>query len=498
MSATTATKTASKLSTKLAYGFGSVAFGIKDGGFGRLLVLYYNQVLGLNAIWVGASLAVAMVLDAFIDPVIGYLSDNWRSRLGRRHPFMYAAALPAAVSYLFIWNPPAGLSQGQLFAYLTGMAIVVRTFVSLYEVPSTALVAELTSDYDQRTSFLGFRYLFGWWGSMLLNILTFKVLMTTDATHKFAQLNPTGYVHYSIIAAVMMFVAIIVSARGTQRQVRVDPNPAPARPFVLARALSEARETLSNRGVLPLLGAGFFATMALGVGGALMSYVETFFWQLKASQTGTLMIASMIGSVSAFALATRVGHRFGKRRAAVGMSILAFFITPAPVILRMVGLAPATASDGLIAFLFVAGALASTCAITGNILWSSMNADLVEDSELKTGRRSEGLLFAINAFVLKCTSGMGVLVGGLILNLVGFPNNAVPGKVPQAVLNRLLILDMGSVSLLYLLAMLCLAAYPITKAMHQANLDKLGRSAGEPPPDVLRPGAGNSGRGAAA
>jgi len=92
-------------STKLLYGFGSVAFGIKDQGFAYLLLLYYNQVLGLPEDWIGLGILVALVLDAFIDPVVGYASDNLHSRWGRRHPFMYAAALPVAVSYYLLWTP---------------------------------------------------------------------------------------------------------------------------------------------------------------------------------------------------------------------------------------------------------------------------------------------------------------------------------------------------------------------------------------------------------
>nr|MCS5638041.1 MFS transporter [Myxococcota bacterium] len=82
------------LSTKLYYGFGSVAYGVKDNGFSYMLLLYYNQVLGLPASWVGAGLMLALIVDAFSDPLVGYLSDNLHSKWGRRHPFMYAAALP--------------------------------------------------------------------------------------------------------------------------------------------------------------------------------------------------------------------------------------------------------------------------------------------------------------------------------------------------------------------------------------------------------------------
>src|SRR6202011_1502380 len=100
----------------------------------------------------GTAIMIAMVFDAFADPVVGQISDNLRTRLGRRHPFMYASALPVALCYFLLWNPPHW-SAGHLFYYLIAMAILVRTFITLYEIPSASLVAELTPDYDQRTSF---------------------------------------------------------------------------------------------------------------------------------------------------------------------------------------------------------------------------------------------------------------------------------------------------------------------------------------------------------
>ena len=98
------------LSTKLFYGLGSVAFGVKDNGFAFFLLLYYNQVLGLPEALVGLGILIALMVDAVVDPVIGYLSDHLRSRWGRRHPFMYAAAIPVGVSYYLLWSPPAQLS----------------------------------------------------------------------------------------------------------------------------------------------------------------------------------------------------------------------------------------------------------------------------------------------------------------------------------------------------------------------------------------------------
>ena len=89
-------KTAPSRWTKLAYGFGAVAYGVKDNGFSFFLLLFYSQVIGLDARLVGIAITIALLFDGLIDPIIGYWSDNLRSKWGRRHPFMYASAIPVA------------------------------------------------------------------------------------------------------------------------------------------------------------------------------------------------------------------------------------------------------------------------------------------------------------------------------------------------------------------------------------------------------------------
>ena len=171
------------LGTKLAYGFGSIAYGIKDNGFQTLLMLYYNQVIGVPAHLVGLAMMFALVLDAFVDPIIGQWSDQTRSSIGKRHPWMYAAALPVGLLYLLLWHPPTG-NTALTVLYLVGVAILIRTAISCYEVPSAALAPELTSDYHERTSVLGYRYLFGWLGGMAMVVLTFGYFLRATPDRK--------------------------------------------------------------------------------------------------------------------------------------------------------------------------------------------------------------------------------------------------------------------------------------------------------------------------
>jgi Na+/melibiose symporter-like transporter len=463
------------LSTKLFYGFGSVAYGVKDNGFSYLLLIFYNQVVGLRAEVVGAAIMIALVFDAFLDPIVGQISDNWRSRWGRRHPFMYASALPVAVSYLLLWNPPHW-SQGAIFVYLVVTAIIIRTFISFYEIPSSALSAELTQDYDQRTSLLSYRYFFAWWGGLTLNFLAYFLFLRPDATHKVGQLNPAGYARYGLTAAVIIFVAILVSAAGTHSQIPKFRVP-PVRKLKIGAMAREMIATWSNRSFLFLTLAGLATSMATGLIASLNVYFNTFFWELSARQISIFTLGVFLSAAMALIGAPILSRRFGKRPAAMALILLAVTISTTPVILRTLGLFPLNHSPVLLPILIGQTIISTALSIAGSTLTSSMIADVVEDSELRTGRRSEGLLFSASAFVGKAVSGIGIFASGMLLLAIHFPRKAQPGQVPAEVIHHLALVYVPTIWTLYGLALTLLMGYRITRASHQETLQRLAAEA---------------------
>src|SRR5215469_11461666 len=172
-----ASRPALTLSTNIWYGVGSIAFGVHQATLTSALMLFFNQVVGLPAAWVGAAMMVTLIFDAICDPLIGEWSDHTRSQWGRRHPFMYASALPAAFAFYFLFSPPLGWSQGHLLIYMALMLVTVRVLLSLYEIPSSALGPELTLDYDQRTSLMSWRFFFITLGGAGMSVLALQVFL---------------------------------------------------------------------------------------------------------------------------------------------------------------------------------------------------------------------------------------------------------------------------------------------------------------------------------
>ncbi len=463
--------------TKLFYGVGSIPYGVKDQGFQSLLLIYYNQVLGLPALMVSTALLIALLLDAFIDPVIGQVSDNWRSKLGRRHPFMYFAIIPIAVSYFALWNPP-GLSHEGTFVYLIFAAILVRSSLSLYEIPNAALLPELTTDYDQRTALISYRYFFGVMGGLAMTVAVFLVFLKPDAAHPVGQLNKAGYFTYSIAAVIVMVALIFISAIGTQRAV-TGMRAAPARTMTAIQALREMFSTLANRSILVILASGVFSGTGVGITSGLAIYLGTYYWDLDANQFASLSVAAVVGTFISVAIATPLTKLMGKKAACISMFVFAVCIGISPVLLRQAGLFPPNHDPLLIWLLMGERALVTAAGITCAILAASMIADIVEEIEVRTGRRAEGVLTAANTFVAKAVSGVGIFAAGALLTLVHFPEGAQPHQVPAHILSNLAFYYAGAVIILFGLSILCLSGYQVSREAHE---ERVRRLEGDPSP----------------
>lgn len=457
------------LSTKLYYGFGAVANGAKSNGFNYLLLFYYSQVIGLRADLVSLGILIALVFDAISDPLVGYISDNTHSKLGRRHPYMYAAGVPVALAYYFLWSPPAWDETG-LFLYFVCMAVLIRTLITFYEIPATALVAELTDDYDQRTEMMSFRYFFGWWGGLTMAVMNYLVFLPEE---KGGLEYVQGWSNYGLTASIVIFISIYVSAIGTHKHIPHLRKPPSSAPFSFTKTKKEIKETLSNRSFLALFVSALLQAVAAGVSTSLSIYFSRHFWELTTTQIGYMNLPYFFSAFIALMLAPRVSRWLGKKKGGMTVLGLAFAMAPMPYILRVLGLFPENGTDTLFWTLVVFNTIEVTLIIMSSSLIAAMIADVVEDSEVKTGRRSEGIFFAANSFAQKAVNGLGVVVAGQILAIIQFPTKAKPGQVPEETLFDLAYIYVPTLLFFYLFALAVLSVYKINREDHSENLRKL-------------------------
>jgi len=465
--------------TRSTYALGAIAFGVKESGLQLFLMLFYGQVLGLPEAWVATGILVALAIDALIDPLLGQFSDQLRSRWGRRHPLLYAAAVPAGLAYACLWNPPAGLSRQALFGYFFGCLVLVRLLLSLVEIPGAALTAELTRDYHGRTTLVSQRTLSSWCGALLLNTFTFAVLLADTPGAAPGMLRAPGYHSYGRLAGALMTCATLVAALGTHRLIPYLRQP--TRPVTRVSRWSEIRAALRSPALRILLLSGVFAAMAGGIVTGLDMYVGVFFWRLSSRQMATFPFVYLLGVALAFVMVGPLSRKLGKRPAALLTGSAGLLVGPFPVLATLAGAFPPRESSAFFPLLLSFSGVGLLLRVTTGILSVSMLTDVVDEHELRTRQRSEGLLTAATTFIQKNMSGVGVLASGLILTVVHFPRGARPGSVDPELLRELVLLYVPVLTALGLISLLLLSRYPIDQQVHERTLRLLDQGTPEAP-----------------
>lgn len=462
------------LLTRLAYGFGAAAYGVKDSAFGYFLLLFYGTVVGLDGRLVGLALLFILVFDAISDPIVGYISDNWRSKWGRRHPFMYAAAIPVPVAFYFLWSPP-DWSDEALLIYLVALAALIRTLITFYETPSSSLLPELASDYDQRASLQAFRNYFGWTGGNAMSLIGFGLIFAVTPQNPAGLMNRDAYANFGLLGSCLIFIAIMVSALGTHSRIPTFEAPPPKRKLTLGQIFGEIIETLRDRSFFALFAATLFGGIATGVGAGLTFLISKFFWQFSELQIFYSLVLVMGSAVLGSVIAPIFVRKFGKKKAAIIVGVLAFSIAPLTVVLRLFGLMPENGHPLLYPIVIGVNTLDVALIIAAQIILYSMIADLVEVNELKTGRRSEGVFYAAVTFVRKTSQGLGAVAAGFVLAFASMPETPIAGEVAADTLFRLGLGYAPTLWILWTCMLISISLYKVTREEHAENLAELAR-----------------------
>ena len=421
----------------MIYAAGQVA---QSGGFEAAIAFvffYYTAVLGLSGALVGAALAISLVFDAVVDPIVGSVSDNVRSRLGRRLPVMIVAIPFVVISMGLLFSPSRHLSGGGLFLWLTFTSILVRSSISAFNVPYIALGAELADGYAERSSVVAYRTMVGIFSNVAVVAVAYTVFFS--GAHGIQQRD--GYPGLGWSVAVFMLVGMSICCAGIAKHAAgLPPAPQSAAPL-LKRLPLELREIFSNPSFRLLFASAVIFYVAIGANATLGSHAAIFVWKIPSTMLQLPSYAVLLGVLIGVPITPLLQKRMEKKAVVmvgIGMIILTWIVLP---VLRATGLFTVTGAG-------VVGALCANAMFGGIgigfavIAYPSMMADAADEHELLFGARREGLYFSGLGFAAKAASGMGVLVAGMALDLIGFPKDAGHGAhavLAEPLLRRLIL-----------------------------------------------------------
>lgn len=461
-------------SSKFAFGIGQFGEGLKNTGFGLFILFYYNQVLGLSGTLAGAALFIALLFDAITDPLAGSLSDNFKSKWGRRHPFMYASAIPLALAFIGLFSPPEGMSELQLFAWLTVFAVLTRGAMTLYHVPHLALGAEMTENFHERTRIVAYRQFFGTFGAAAASIIGLGYFFA-DANG--GRLAVENYTPYALTLGVLMVVTIWYSAWGTQKEIPhlSVPTPKPKRNVMVQLGL-EMAEAFKNMSFRWLFFGVLIVFIMAGVNGALDLYMFQYFWEMTGQQMLYLQVAQVVGLMLGVFLTASL-HKYTSKRFGVLMGTGAWAVFQlVPVVLRLLDWFPANGTlalvSTLVAMKFAQGLLLQQAFVS----FGSMMADVADEHEYVFGTRQEGIFFGAISFSGKATSGFGNFIGGIGLDIISWPTGTEiksAADVPPETLVNLGLLYGPIVAAFSIVSIWCYSHYSITRERHAHMLDEL-------------------------
>ena len=456
--------------TMLAFGIGQAAGSFKNIAWGTLLLFYYQQIVGVEPWLVALAVAISMFVDAVTDPLIGTWSDRVNTRWGRRHPMLLASALPLAASFVLLFAPPQGLSELGNFLWLTVFAILVRVSFTFYDIPHMALGAEMAGDYHQRTTlFACCAFLSAICGSCATALINGYYFPTVEGLYDPGYLNRARYPAMGLTFAAVMVAAILLCVAGTRGEIPY-LRPTQKRPKMeLWTLFLEIWEVLKNRSFRAVFLGLLLSSLVLGVELVFYPYMGFHFWGLKTEQLFYLAHVGFFAFPISFVL-TPIITRWLDKRLTVMLALLAAILAlNVPICLRLLEVPwfPGNESPWILVFFLTYASISALVAPVRNAATDSMLADVVDEHDLDTGIRREGVVYAVRAFSIKATSAFGMLAGGALLTAIEFPTNVTRGELSAEMTWQLGFIVGPATSIFSLAAILFYLDYRIDSRRHR-------------------------------
>ena len=453
----------------ITYSTGECAFSLINNSLIAFAAIYYTDALGLEPYLAGVAMFVAIVWDAVSDPIMGHISDNTRSRFGRRHPYILFGGLAMVVSFYFLWQIPKIFTANTtyLFWYLIGMNLMLRTTFTVFIVPYTALGFEICTDYAGRTKLQGIRLVL----NMVANILGVALgwyIFFRDKGDIRGVTIPGNFVNMGTAFTLASLVIVLFVSFATLKHIQ-DSRNIKLTGNSLRGFFVDMKEIILDKYPRWVFAYTLVVIIGIAFAGSFQGYLYEHFMKFssiaKSIAHGSAMVLTAVGGLAASVLV-----RHFDKKGAVYVGVVASVI--GNVVLAILFLPGLLKSGQVVSFMgtnipvaFIIFTLLHGCYWMGNgVLFPvalSMMADISEIHQIRTGINKDGAYSAMYSFVLKLASSIGILISMLCLSLIGF----VAGKSQSSgVAWRIGAVTLLAGPLISFTALALIRRYPVTKA----------------------------------
>ena len=455
---------------KISFGLGGGVNAVKTDFFVWYLGVYYLTVIGLNPLYTGIALFIALIFDAISDPLIGVFSDRIRSKYGRRHSLMFLSLFPLAVCYYLLFIPPTQCLDNELFIFiwLTIFSISTRFFVSLYEIPHKALAVEIPKSYEDKASIMSLREGFQ---SLIALSHSFLILPLISLQNNISDWSQIGK-----IGAALMLAFGIISILGTLSLLPKLPKWEGNHNSMFKDRVSQLKKELGyvylNKPLRIFLLGSISIQIAWGLANSLTFLTQTQFWDLTPLQLRNFVVIYFVTVGFSWFLTPKLVKSFDKKRLVIICLLLIGIFHSIPYFLYKVGLAPPIGSNETVQFLSVFLFLTGIFSIMSLMLRESMIPDVIDEIQASTGLRQDGTVSALTSFCAKCMTGFGQFFSMLILWIIGYPSDGSATLVQR---EYLAIAHGPLVFLMFSIPIFLFMQYPISRSKHRQIINKLNQ-----------------------
>lgn len=433
---------------KLSYSVGNLGFATLVSSISFFLMIFYTDSAMVAPALASTALLVGQIWDIINDPIIGWVSDRTRSRFGRRRVFLIFGALPLAITTVLLWGMPQGLSAVTAFIWIAVSYLLFDTCFTLTQVPYFSMTPELTQDYDERTSLTAYTGTAAALGFVVGSVFVGVI----------AQYLGTG-IGYTVAGLVMGALAggtVGFVAWRVKQPPELKMHTSKLSPF------ASAKEAFSNKPFVLLLCAFASARLAFTLLMTLFAYYVTY-QLLQEGRITTFLSAFMLCIILFIFFWKWVSDKKGKNVAyALGLGIAAIGV------LYSFWIGP-----GSVQLLFITVVIAGFGLSSHWVMPFAMIPDVVENDQLKTGERREGVYYGLYGLSDKIMRTLGVFIVGWVLQLSGYVPNVSQNETALLGIR----LFFGPIpAFLLLLAVPLLFYYPINRKRHAELQYRLKRT----------------------